>query len=136
MLYALYTCANVPMHKHVLSRNTRAHSIKTRHKITCMHACAYVSVCKCVCVEFISRLIKLWRAVSVGRQQTEYAVNRLLIEREIRELEESTEGERYEKEEEGGDERGIVMSAQPHFNSLLDETWERPPPCHTCSSQT
>lgn len=43
-------------------------------------------------------MIKLWRAVSVGRPQTEYAVNRLLIEREIRELEESTEGERYEKE--------------------------------------
>lgn len=81
-------------------------------------------------------MIKLWRAVSVGRPQTEYAVNRLLIEREIRELEESTEGERYEKEEEGGDERGIVMSAQPHFNFLLDQTWERPPPCHTCSSKT
>lgn len=45
-------------------------------------------VCMClylkVSVEFISGLIKLWRAVSVGRLQTEYAVNRLLIEREIR----------------------------------------------------
>lgn len=80
-------------------------------------------------------MIKLWRAVSVGRPQTEYAVNRLLIEREIRGLEERTVEERYEREEEEGDERGIVMSAEPHFNSVFEETWEEPPPCHTCSSK-
>lgn len=34
------------------------------------------------CEKFISGLIKLRRAESVGRLQTEYAVNRLLIERD------------------------------------------------------
>lgn len=43
-------------------------------------------------------MIKLWRAVSAGRPQTEYAVNRLLIEREIRGLEERTVEGRYERE--------------------------------------
>lgn len=79
----------------------------------CVHAC--VSACKCVHVKFISSLIKLWRAVSVGRPQTEYAVNRLLIERKIRGVEERTAEERYERGEEEGDERGIVMSAGAAF---------------------
>lgn len=51
-----------------------------------------------VCVEFIGGLIKLCGAVSAGRPQTEYAVNRLLIEREIRGLEERTVEGRYERE--------------------------------------
>lgn len=68
-----------------------------------------------MCMAFISGLIKLWRAVSVGRLQTEYAVNRLLIEREIRGVEERTVEERYEREEEEGDERGIVMSEEPQM---------------------
>lgn len=73
-----------------------------------------------MCVEFIGGLIKLWRVVSVGRLQTEYAVNRLLIEREIRGVEERTVEERYEREEEEeGDERGIVMSAQPCSTSAF-----------------
>lgn len=83
-------------------------------------------------MEFISGLIKLWRAVSVGRLQTEYAVNRLLMEREIRGAGGRTVKERYEREEEGGDERGIVMSAKPHFTSKSDQTWHEAPQCHTC----
>lgn len=86
-------------------------------------------------MEFISSLIKLWRAVSVGRPQTEYAVNRLLIEREIKGVEERTVEERYEREEEEGDEKGIVMSAEPQFNSVFLQTREEPPPSHTCSSK-
>lgn len=81
-----------------------------------------------MCVQGVYQLlIKLWRAVSVGRPQTEYTVNRLLIEREIREVEESTEGERYENEEEEEEMRGIVMSAQPHFKPLLRQTRDGSP---------
>lgn len=77
---------------------------------------------------FIIGLIKLWRAISVGRLQTEYAVNRLLIEKEIRGLEERTVEERYEREEqEEGGERGIVMSAEPHFTPAFDQTLQDPP---------
>lgn len=80
-----------------------------------------------MCVQAVYQLlIKLWRAVSVGRPQTEYTVNRLLIEREIREVEESTEGARYGKEEEQ-EMRGIVMSAQPHFKPPLRQTRDRSP---------
>lgn len=76
----------------------------------CVHVCLYANVS----VEFIGFLIKLLRAVSVGRPQTECTVNRLLIERER--LKGCRRGQwRYEKEGEGGDERGIVMSAEPHF---------------------
>lgn len=61
-------------------------------------------VCMClylkVSVEFISGLIKLWRAVSVGRLQTEYAVNRLLIERERARLEEWRRGHKRRDMEE------------------------------------
>ncbi len=114
----------------VQCRCINTHSIKSPHNIVCMH------VCQCVCLEFISGLIKLWRAVSVGRPQTEYAVNRLLIEREIRGLEERTVEERYEREEEEEeDERGILMSAEPHFYSVLDQIWEEPPARHTCSNK-
>lgn len=118
-------------HKHECPVNA---CLQTHTRTLLMQACA--CVCKCVCVEFISGLIKLWRAVSVGRPQTEYAVNRLLIEREIRGLEERTVEERYEREEEEGDERGIIMSAEPHFHSVFDQRWEEPPPPrHTCSSK-
>lgn len=98
-------------------------------------------VCMClylkVSVEFISGLIKLWRAVSVGRLQTEYAVNRLLIEREreIRGAEERIHEERYGREEEGGDERGIAMSAESHFTSESDQTRGDAPLRHTCGSR-
>lgn len=75
-----------------------------------------------LCVDLIVGLIKLWRAVSVGRLQTKYAVDRLLIEREIRRLEERTVEERYEREEqEERGEGGIVMSAGPHFTSALGQ---------------
>lgn len=64
-----------------------------------------------MCVDLIVSLIKLWRAVSVGRLQTKYAVDRLLIEKEIRGLEERTVEERYEREEqEERGEGGIVMA--------------------------
>lgn len=45
-------------------------------------------------------MIKLWRAVSVGRLQTEYAVNRLLIERERERLEEWRRGHKRRDMEE------------------------------------
>lgn len=98
-------------------------------KIMCTHACTwvYMSAWKCVCVDFISCLIKLWRAESVGRPQTQYAVNRLLIEREIRGVEERTVEKRYEKEEEGGDERGIVNCQQSHsLTSCLTKRGRNP----------
>ena len=86
-----------------------------------------------MCVEFIGGLIKLWRVVSVGRLHTEYAVNRLLIEGErLERVEERTVEERYEREEKGGDERGIIMLAEPHFTSETDQTWEKGPPSLTC----
>lgn len=100
----------------------------TQHTHTLPNLSIKSHVCMClylkVSVEFISGLIKLWRAVSVGRLQTEYAVNRLLIEREreIRGAEERTHEERYGREEEGGDERGIAMSAESHFTSESDQT--------------
>lgn len=89
-----------------------------------MNARLYVNLC----VDLIIGLIKLWRAVSVGRLQTKYAVDRLLIEREIRGLEERTVEERYEREEqEERGEGGIVMSAEPHFTSpVLGQRWEEP----------
>lgn len=77
-------------------------------------------------MEFISGLIELWRAVSVSRLQTEHAVNRLLIEREIKGVAERTVEERYEKEAEEEYDRRIVMSAKPHLNLVFDQTWKEP----------
>lgn len=75
--------------------------------------CLYVNVCVCGVYQGLDKALESSKCC-----QGEYAVNRLLIEREIKGVEERTAEERFEREqEEKRDERGIVMSAEPHLSN-------------------
>lgn len=86
----------MPSDTHTHTHTQRTHTLPNLSIKSHVCMCLYLKVS----VEFISGLIKLWRAVSVGRLQTEYAVNRLLIERERERLEEWRRGHKRRDMEE------------------------------------